>query len=377
VQTLVCQNLNCLIILEAVQHRNFFMTQSDNTVSQKDIFAGMYCVSNDLSDQTGFTLTAICHNEMFFLPSFLEHYRKLGVSRFIIVDDVSDDGSRAFMADQQDVMVLGSAHRYGDRISPPDGEETRWGLDFRVNSIWRKYLLDNYGQNAWSLHVDMDEYIQLPERLTFPDLIAPLDIAEGEVIWAIMLEMTPATIMDMANAQSDKELNLENDWYFDGRQHLILNDNGAPIRTYGGLMARILTQFGLISPSGWRRKLKWWLRREPHRFNALQKPALLYWKKGDTFFSSHRTQKPPRTDLLLPMLHFKFTGALYNKVAFAIESTAYFDGSRKYVMLEELLRRMLDRKASFLGRHSTRFTGFEDLERTGNTKGFQSLLFPK
>ena len=39
------------------------------------------------------TVCAIVHDEMFFLEAFLEHYRRLGADRFIILDDCSTDGT--------------------------------------------------------------------------------------------------------------------------------------------------------------------------------------------------------------------------------------------------------------------------------------------
>ncbi|WKL25769.1 glycosyltransferase family 2 protein [Sinorhizobium meliloti] len=38
------------------------------------------------------------HNDRKLMPSFLAHYRGLGVTRFICVDDVSSDGTRDYLA---------------------------------------------------------------------------------------------------------------------------------------------------------------------------------------------------------------------------------------------------------------------------------------
>jgi hypothetical protein len=44
-------------------------------------------------------------NECPRLAHFLRHYRALGVGHFLIVDNGSDDGSGAFLADQPDVSL--------------------------------------------------------------------------------------------------------------------------------------------------------------------------------------------------------------------------------------------------------------------------------
>lgn len=53
-----------------------------------------------------FPLIFLCHDGRRFLPSFLAHYRKLGVTRFLCVDDQSSDGSRDFLLAEDDVDVL-------------------------------------------------------------------------------------------------------------------------------------------------------------------------------------------------------------------------------------------------------------------------------
>ena len=42
-------------------------------------------VSRESYAPSRFSLLAIIRNEMYFLPSFLDHYRKLGVERFVFL----------------------------------------------------------------------------------------------------------------------------------------------------------------------------------------------------------------------------------------------------------------------------------------------------
>ena len=51
-------------------------------------------------------------NEALRLPHFLDHYRKLGARHFLIVDNDSDDDTRAFLAAQPDVSLWRTAHSY-------------------------------------------------------------------------------------------------------------------------------------------------------------------------------------------------------------------------------------------------------------------------
>ena len=55
-------------------------------------------VGRELADEDALTLTSVIRNEMYYLPSFLDHYRKLGVERFArlarIFHEVSKKESR-------------------------------------------------------------------------------------------------------------------------------------------------------------------------------------------------------------------------------------------------------------------------------------------
>ena len=54
---------------------------------------------------------------MFFLAAFLDHYRRLGVDQFLILDDSSSDGTREFLSAQADCLVLSSDLGFGDPVA--------------------------------------------------------------------------------------------------------------------------------------------------------------------------------------------------------------------------------------------------------------------
>jgi hypothetical protein len=80
-------------------------------------------------------------NERRFIDPFLRHYRQLGITRFIWIDDRSTDGSVEALKEQRDVDLYVSNARY---------KEARRGR------LWRHMLVDLYGQNRWYLSVDVD-----------------------------------------------------------------------------------------------------------------------------------------------------------------------------------------------------------------------------
>ena len=82
-----------------------------------------------------FPLIFVVHNGRRFLPSFLDHYRSIGVTRFVCVDDVSSDGTTDYLLKQKDVDVHFSNVRYGDAAR---------------SKTWRELLAEKYGKNKWA-----------------------------------------------------------------------------------------------------------------------------------------------------------------------------------------------------------------------------------
>jgi len=80
-------------------------------------FDDLSIVSGRIQPGAPVTLLTIVHNEMFFLPAFLAHYRSLGIEQFVVLDDASTDGTQSFLAQQPDVVVVKSSYRYGDTIT--------------------------------------------------------------------------------------------------------------------------------------------------------------------------------------------------------------------------------------------------------------------
>ena len=59
----------------------------------------------------GLRLFSMMRNERDLLPLFLDHYRKLGIARFVIVDNDSSDGSHEWLIDQPDVELYPARRR--------------------------------------------------------------------------------------------------------------------------------------------------------------------------------------------------------------------------------------------------------------------------
>ena len=329
-------------------------------------------------DPSGFTLLAILRNEMYFLPAFLAHYRRLGVQRFVFLDDRSDDGSFEFLVQQPDTVVVGSDRRFGDKVKLPSimSGSIR---EFRIHFLWRSILFDMFARERWSLLVDLDEFIHLPIGTTFQDLVSKLDEQNIRALWAVMLDVYPKDITAFAEVENCSRLNLSANWYFDAEQHLRLRRGRPPKIMYPGARARLFSQFGvdaLYPVLGVRRptRIPSLLRRirtprRPLRYNSIVKPALLKWRDDCYFKSPHYTNLSASTNHLLPIQHFRFSGSLGQRMQMALRENSYFLDSSDYRLMSELLRIMRDQDGSFLYRNSRPIESFENLVETRNAVG--------
>jgi hypothetical protein len=92
----------------------------------------------------GISLFSAMRNERDRLPGFLDHYRKLGVARFVIVDNDSSDGSGELLLDQPDVELHHTAASY----AAANG-----------GTLWIDGLMAERPAQAWVIYADADELL--------------------------------------------------------------------------------------------------------------------------------------------------------------------------------------------------------------------------
>ncbi|PTQ69749.1 glycosyl transferase family 2 [Celeribacter persicus] len=121
---------------------------------------------------------ATVRNEAVRLPYFLDHYRRLGVSHFLFVDNDSTDATSELLADQPDVSLWSTSASY---------KEARFGLD------WTTWLQMRYAHGKWCLTLDADELLIYPhhETQSLRDLTRFLDDINVRAMGALMLELYP------------------------------------------------------------------------------------------------------------------------------------------------------------------------------------------
>ncbi|MEP4196338.1 MAG: glycosyltransferase family 2 protein [Aliishimia sp.] len=202
-------------------------------------------------------------NEIMRLPFFLEHYRRLGVGHFFIVDNGSDDGSAEYLRAQKDVSLWHTTASY---------RGSRFGVD------WLNWLKMKHAHGHWVVVVDADETLIYPkwETRDLKQLTDWLDDKQQQMMGAMMLDMYPKGSPDAQSYSSGEDPFQVLNW-FDAHgywvQHQHKLDN---FWLQGGVRARCF------------------FADDPARAPTLNKVPLVRWKRGYAFVNSTHSALPSR-----------------------------------------------------------------------------------
>ena len=246
----------------------------------------------------GPVLLCVERNEILRIRQFLEHYRKLGIKRFLITDNRSTDGTKEYLQEQPDVRLYDTARQFSSRSK----------------SAWQNRMMADYGLNHWCVYVDADEFLWYPEAadMNLPDYAAALERRGIHAVKGIMLDMYPKGIIG-AQEYDGRDF-IEEYCYFDGDGDIYQYDPDMNIVS-GGVLARLFPGSYLL-----RTKIPMYYHTE-HRFQV----------------GAHHIS-PLNEDIASPfsmlLRHYKFLPGDEEKVREAIRKQNYANHSllyRKYV----------------------------------------------
>ncbi|MEM7709440.1 MAG: glycosyltransferase family 2 protein [Pseudomonadota bacterium] len=284
---------------------------------------------------------AVLRNEALRLPSWMAHHRRLGVDRFLIVDNASDDGSADWLASQPDVLLWTTDAPY---------RNARFGMDWLTALLWR------YGHGHWCLTLDGDEFFVYAHHET-RTLRALTDWLSSEGIvamGALMLDLYPRGPLSATTcAPGDDPLAVLS--WFDAGNHVVVRQSRLRnLWVQGGPRAR--TFFAS----------------DPRRAPTLSKMPLVRWDRRYAYVSSTHSLLPPRLNDLQPaakgeaptglLLHTKFLADIGARSTEERTRRQHFENSTLY----EDYRSALINDPVLWCEGSTRLTGgWRQLEALG------------
>lgn len=251
---------------------------------------------------------ATLRNEAQRLPHYLEHYRRLGVSHFLVVDNASDDGTAELLAAQPDVSLWRTAAGYRD---------SRFGVD------WLTWLQIRYGHGHWCLTADADEILVFPHMTSrsLQDLTGWLDSRGHAAFGALMLDMYPKGPLGSGSYSAGGDPFAQLNWL-----------------DADGYTWEYLHRFGQVSIRGGPRKRVFFAARPDHAPH-MHKVPLIRWNRRYAYVSSTHTVLPRPLNavfdrrLNLPsgvFLHSKFLDGVIEKSKEERQRREHFTHADRY-----------------------------------------------
>lgn len=294
---------------------------------------GLACVKGNPEALRPNDLPLICvvRNAAPYLRSFLRYYRGLGVTRFIVVDDRSDDGTVDILTQAGDVDLFTSELRYSEADR---------------GRVWRDALFTLYGRGRWYLSVDADEFFVFP-RMEQRNIFGFIGELEEKGIYrclAPMIDMYPAGLLrDGVFNDDGTKYPFEISSHFDGDGYTVKAE-----------------RFGVAFRGGPRQRLF-------GRSMRLSKFPLI-WVDGNTDYRRGSIHGPgPCARNFLPatgaLLHYRFSSLSVEEFRRIAREKGHAGGSEHYRAIVEDER--FSSELSLLYEGSVHYTGPECLVQRG------------
>ncbi|HMP74732.1 MAG TPA: glycosyltransferase family 2 protein [Kiritimatiellia bacterium] len=280
-------------------------------------------------------LFTVMRNEMLRLPAFFAYYRDIGVRRFFIVDNASDDGTTAFLLTQPDAHVWSTSETY-----------TR-------QEAWVDVMLRRFGRDGWSVVIDVDELLVWPGQgtVSLSALLAGFDAQGADAMHALLLDMYPqGPLRDATYTAGDPFLPAAP--WFDPDSHDVIDYpyrrcvTEFPKRFVGGMRERV---FGLKDV-------------------CLSKFPLIRYRPG--MFLRQGTHAVEGAHIARTrgcILHFKYLGDFGPRVQYEAVRGEHWNGAVQYKAYAQKVG--VDPGLAFHGPHSVRFENPAQLVHLGLMAG--------
>jgi glycosyltransferase involved in cell wall biosynthesis len=162
----------------------FATVGTDWNAHQLELLSSPRTLATAQAEKLGVVLAA--RNEMQMLPHFLDHYRRIGVRSFFVVDNASDDGSREYLLAQPDVVVYSATTEY---------RTSHYGV------TWQQTVLGHHFLGRWAVVADADELLIYPgwRQRPIDSLVAAVEAEGAEAVPLWMVDMYPFGSLDEAD----------------------------------------------------------------------------------------------------------------------------------------------------------------------------------
>lgn len=241
------------------------------------------------------TVIVVVKNELERMKLFYDHYRKLGVHQFVVLDNDSDDGTFEFLLSQNDTRIYQSTETF--QTQKKEG--------------WIEKLMALTGYHRWYIVVDSDELLDYPGSENHPveEMIRSVHTSGRKRINGYLVDMYPKEALFSSDC-TIKSIT-ENYRYFDTDGYYIKGDiNSSQSTLVGGPRLRM---FGISL--------------------TLSKQAMFYFDEQSFYLTCHsvfpfiaKSEMPT----LFVLKHYKFLNKDYMEYQHRIQEKNFFNNSIEY-----------------------------------------------
>ena len=268
---------------------------------------------------------SVVGDEPYFVPYFLDHYRNLGVTRFVFYLDRQSDELRQYIVSQPDVTAFTSSIAFATAF----GRYSNGAL-FRWHHLLNDFLTEKIFAKRWALSVDVDEFAILPSRFsTLDEYCSYLDGLSVVHVGAPMVEPYPKMLseLDVCGSQVEPFSVCQ---FFDLGPYYCWSDRLTPDCLHAGVRQRIVDKVQRLFPQEFAKIIAPGNRYKPPK---MWKVPLLKHGYGVRRIMKHEATHSPSIPNGLALMHFKFFPNYQAKVADAIASSQYYQNSLEYRLL--------------------------------------------
>lgn len=254
-------------------------------------------------------IVVVCvRNERARLPRFLGHYRHLGATHFLFVDNASTDDTEAFLAEQPDCSLWRAEGSY---------KAANFGMD------WCNHLLARHGVGKWCVTVDPDEFLLYPhgEQRGLRSLTRYMEGIGQDSLFAPLVDVYGEGRLSQTRLTAETDP-FELCPYFD-RFNLT--------QRWDEAHGNFWVQGGV--------RMRRFFAGNPAKAPALNKVPLIRWRPGLRYVSSmHHTNRRElnctvrgnRLAVSGVLFHFKYVNLLTHKAEEEMTRGEHYDGSAEY-----------------------------------------------
>ena len=250
-------------------------------------------------------------NEYLRLEGYLEYYRSIGVNKFYIVDNASDDGKTIpYLLEQHDVELYSAAQAYSQSL---------YGVK------WEEAIVQSKRVGKWTLIADADELLLFDSRFdTLQMLSRHLEKEGHDTLYTPFVDMYAKNTISQTPYSKGKKI-LETCAYYDRHFYTFFDPNGGitgDMNTYiGGVRSRV---FGLNTVI--LNKVPFFKYSPQHKLREG-----IHWIDNASLAYGHAV-----------LLHFKYIETFHTYVEEEIKRGQHWDGASEYQQYQEILEKRFD-----------------------------------